>query len=91
MFTYDFSDKLRKRLDKLGSRDKVLALIFKKKVEEVVNKDKHTINSYKNLKSPQNEYKRIHLTGSFVLLFIADLNRNHIVFVDIVHWDKAYS
>jgi mRNA-degrading endonuclease RelE of RelBE toxin-antitoxin system len=88
MFTYDLSDILRKKLNKLAKKDKVLAEIFYKKVQEVINRDEKSINAYKNLKSPMNEYKRIHLTDNYVLLFAVE--KNHIVFVDIKHWDVAY-
>jgi len=91
MFSYDLSDKLRKRVDKLAKKDKVLALIFKKKLQEAVSHDTKTIDSYKNLRSPQNEFKRIHLTDNFILLFRVDKEKKHIVFIDILHWDKAYT
>jgi len=88
MFSYDFSDILRKKLDKLAKRDRVLAEIFYKKVQEVIQRDEITINAYKNLKSPMNEYKRIHLTDNYILLFAVE--GKHIVFVDIRHWDDVY-
>lgn len=88
MFTYDITDKLRKKLKKLGKRDKVLAQIFKRKLIEVISRDQKTIDSYKNLKAPKNEFKRIHLTDNFILLF--KVESNHIVFVDILHRDFAY-
>lgn len=91
MFTYDFSERLRKRLNKLSKKDRILALIIKKKIIEVVNRDKKGIDLYKNLKSPMNEFKRIHLTGSFVLLFWVDKKDERIIFYDIIHWDNAYS
>lgn len=90
-FSFDLTDKLRKKVDKLARKDQVLAIIFKRKVQEVISRDVVTIDAYKNLRSPQNEYKRIHLTDSFVLLFIVDKQKKHIVFVDILHWDDAYS
>jgi len=90
MFTFDISDVLRKKLVKIGKRDKVLAEIFNKKITEVINRDENTINAYKNLKAPQNEFKRIHLTSNYVLLFKVDMRNNNIVFVDILHWDYAY-
>ena len=88
MFSYDFSDILRKKLDKLAKRDRVLAEIFYKKVQEVIQRDEITINAYKNLKSPMNAYKRIHLTDNYILLFAVE--GKHIVFVDIRHWDDVY-
>jgi len=88
MFSYDFSDILRKKLDKLAKRDKVLAETFYKKVQEVIQRDEKTINAYKNLKSPLNEYKRIHLTDNYILLFAVDNKK--IVFIDIRHWDDVF-
>lgn len=90
MFRFDITDKLKKKLQKIGKKDPVLAKIFKKKIMEVINKDSKTIDTYKNLKSPMNEYKRIHLTDNFIMLFLVTKKKNHILFVDILHWDKAY-
>lgn len=90
MFSYDLSDKLRKRVRKLAKKDKVLALIFKRKIKEVITHNTTTIDTYKNLHSPQNEYKRIHLTNNFILLSTIDRKNEHIIFVGILHWDKAY-
>ena len=89
MFTYDITDVLRKKLKKLGKKDRVLAQTFYKKLQEVIKRDEKTINSYKNLKSPMNDFKRIHLTDNYILLF--KVETKHIVFVDIKHWDHVYS
>ena len=88
MFSYDISDVLRVKLAKLGKKDKVLAQIFYKKLQEIISRDEKTINAYKNLRSPLNEYKRIHLTGNYILLFA--VKGKHIVFVDIRHWDDVF-
>ena len=57
---------------------------------EIISQDSKAIKTYKNLKSPQNKLKRIHLTDNFILLFKVDIKNNHILFIDILHWDKAY-
>ena len=88
MFKYDIHDTLRVKLDKIAKKDKVLASIFFKKVQEIINRDEKTINSYKNLRSPLNEYKRIHLTGNYILLFA--VKGKNILFVDIRHWDDLF-
>lgn len=90
MFKFILSDRLSKKLSKLNKRDKILAKIFGKKLVEVINHDKKTINTYKNLKSPKNEYKRIHLTDNYILFFHVNTEKNLITFVDIMHWDHAY-
>ncbi len=88
MFSYDISDILRKKLKKIAKKDKFLALNFYKKVQEVITRNSKSIKMYKNLKSPMNEYKRIHLTDNYILLFL--VKNNHIVFIDIKHWDHVY-
>jgi len=37
-----------------------------------------------------NEYKRIHLTDNYILLFAVNTNEEKIVFIDIKHWDDVY-
>lgn len=91
MFTYNLSEKLQKKISKVAKKDKILALIFRKKIHEVISHSLKTIDTYKNLKSPQNEYKRIHLTGSYIVLFYGDKPNKHIIFIDIIHWDSAYT
>ena len=88
MFSYDITDILRKKLEKIGKKDKILALNFYKKVQEIIYRDSKSINMYKNLKSPMNTYKRIHLTDNYILLFAVE--KNHIIFIDIKHWDDVY-
>ena len=90
MFSYNITDELKKKLEVLCKRDKVLAETFRKKLLEVINRDDAGINAYKNLKSPLNEYKRIHLTSNYILIFSLYSKEKHIVFIDILHWDKAY-
>ena len=88
MFEYDIHDTLRAKLNKIAKKDKVLASIFFKKVQEIINRDEKTVNAYKNLRSPLNEYKRIHLTGNYILLF--SVKGNRVIFFDIRHWDDIF-
>jgi len=88
MNPYDITDILRKKLRKIGKKDKVLAQNFYRKLMEIISRDESGINAFKNLKSPMNEYKRIHLTDNFILLF--KLHKNKIIFIDIRHRDDVY-
>ena len=88
MFTYIISDILKQKLEKLAKKDKILAHIFYKKVQEIINRDEKTINAYKNLRSPLNDYKRIHLTGNYILLF--SVKKDRVIFFDIRHWDDIF-
>lgn len=90
MFEFDISETLRKKLEKLSKKDKILAMNYKKKVLEIINQTNDSINTYKNLKSPLQNYKRIHLTDNYLLIFKVYNKKNIILFVDIIHRDKAY-
>ncbi|MFP4656115.1 MAG: type II toxin-antitoxin system RelE family toxin [Candidatus Woesearchaeota archaeon] len=90
MFSYDLSDKLRRKTKKLGKKDRILAENMKNKIKEIVSHNKNTIDTYKNLKSSMDEYKRIHLTDNYILLFVVNKEENHTLFMDIAHWDKVY-
>lgn len=50
MFKFDISDELRAVLHKLQEKDKKTFARIYKKIDEIVNCDKTTINHYKNLR-----------------------------------------
>ena len=89
-FSFTISKRLSKKIAKLEKKDKVLARIFKRKILEVIRHDEKTINTYKNLKKPMNEFKRIHLTDNMILLFKVYPERKYIIFADISHRKKVY-
>ena len=90
MFYYTLSDTLKKKVDKLAKKDPVLVSILKKKIIEIVSRNEKTISMYKNLKSPDNDKKRVHLTDNTILLFNVDIENSRVLFIDILHWDDAY-
>ena len=90
MFKFFIEKDLQKKLRKLSKRDKSLHQNFSKKIEEIIMRDEITIHFYKNLKTPMNEYKRIHLTNKHILLFRVNFEKNLIIFVDIKHRDESY-
>jgi len=90
MFTFNITHKLQNKLKKIGKKDPVFARIFKRKLKEIIAKDKTSINTYKNLRSPMNDLKRIHLTDNYILLFRVYSEKRHILFVDILHRVRVY-
>ena len=90
MFDFSYDNILKKKLEKISKKDKDLAKNIFKKINEIINHDINSIDTYKNLVSPMNEFKRIHLTGSYILLFKVYKSKNFILFVDVVHRDEAY-
>lgn len=90
MFKYDISPSLINKLRKIGKKDPILSKAFKKKIFEIIKHNDKSINTYKNLKHPQHEYKRIHLTKNFILIFKVEKENNLIIFSEITHRDKVY-
>lgn len=90
MFDFDLTDELKLIIRKLVKKDKKKVDIINKKIKEIVNCDKITVQHYKNLRHDLKDYKRVHIDGSFVLTFKVDLFNNFILFVDFDHHDKIY-
>ncbi len=84
------SEKLKKVLEKLSTRDKVLAVAINKKIKQICSCNEEVINHYKNLRYDLSEYKRVHMERSFVLLFKVDFEKKMVLFVDIDHHDNVY-
>ncbi|MFC1800468.1 type II toxin-antitoxin system RelE/ParE family toxin [Nanoarchaeota archaeon] len=76
-------DKIFLKLAK--KNPKQLQIIFKK-IEEII-KDPHR---YKNLRSPLNTWKRVHIDKHFVLAFSIDENSKTIIIEDYDHHDNVY-
>ena len=81
MHEFEISDELRKQIKKLKNRDSVY-----KKIIQIVNNPNP--NHYKNLRKPLQDFKRVHVDKSFVLLFKYKNDKIH--FNCIKHHDKAY-
>ena len=86
---YDSSDKLDAKIATIRKTDKRLAEVLLNKMNEVLSRDETTIEFYKNLKSPMQEFKRVHI-GSFVLTFKFLKKEKLVYFEDFDHHDKIY-
>ncbi len=71
---------------KLGTKNPKQAEIIAKKSEEIVI-DPHR---YKNLKTPLNHWKRVHIDKHFVLTFSMDEDTRTIILEDYDHHKKIY-
>jgi YafQ family addiction module toxin component len=90
MFDYEFTEELKAIIKKLNQKDRKKSLIIAKKVEEIINNDLNSIDRYKNLRSPLQHLKRVHINSHFVLTFQVNKEKNFILFVDFDHHDKVY-
>jgi len=68
MYTLSIRPSLKKKLEKLGSKNPKQAEIIAKKSEEIII-DPHR---YKNLRVPLHHWKRVHIDKHFVLTFSID-------------------
>ena len=84
---YELKQNLQQILGKLKKRDKVAYDQVVKKIEEIVQSDP---DSYKNLRNDLKPFKRVHIKGSFVLIFKYDKERQLISFFDYGHHDSIY-
>jgi mRNA-degrading endonuclease RelE of RelBE toxin-antitoxin system len=89
LFEFDLSSDLRDCLTRLSKKDRNLHDALKKKIREIVSRDLETIDFYKNLNAPFNEFKRAHV-GSFVLIFRVYNEKNFVFFRSFKHHDEAY-
>ncbi len=88
-FDFDYSNKLQVVLLAMKKRNPVLVEATYKKIKQIVSSDGETIEHYKNLRAPMNDFKRVHIS-SFILTFRVFKERNFILFDGLEHHDDAY-
>ena len=86
---YDFSEHLKKVLQKLSKKDQESSKAVKNKIEEIVNSG--NIDHYKPLRYDLKNKKRVHIRKSFVLVFEYDSLTDTIWFLDYDHHDNVYN
>ena len=81
MYSIQFDEKLLLKLDKLSKKNRKQSQIIFKKIQEIT-KNPHR---YKNLRSPLNNWKRVHIDKHFVLTFSIKITLE-----DYDHHDNIY-
>ena len=87
VYKFIITPDLRSQLDKLGHKDKALAVAVGKKITQIISCDESEINHFKNLRGDLSDHKRVHV-GSFVLFF--RIEGDVIIFDRFEHHDNAY-
>ena len=88
MRKFEVEKSLHQILQKLYKKDYKRYSIILKKINEIVNSE--NVEHYKNLRAPLNNFKRVHIDTSFVLVFKYDKINDKIIFYDFDHHDKIY-
>ena len=87
MYDIEIMPSLDRILIKLSKKDRKKVEIILKKIGEISKNPHH----YKNLRKPIEDFKRVHIDKSFVLIFTVDDNEKRVIFVDFAHHDEIYT
>lgn len=85
-YSLEVAEELNKVFAKLAKRDKVTFEAINKKVNEILKNPYH----YKPLRAPMQNKRRVHIAGSFVLIFKVDEDKKLVQLLEFEHHDKAY-
>jgi len=85
-YKLEVKESLDKRLKKLSKEDKEMLRLISRKVKEILD-DPHR---FKPLKRPMQNKRRVHIGGSFVLIYEIDEKKNTVTLLDFDHHDNIY-
>lgn len=86
MYTIKTSSRIDKIFLKLGKKNPKQMEIIGKKIEGIVKNPQR----YKNLRTPMEMYKRVHIDSHFVLMFSVDEKSKTVILEDYDHHDNIY-
>jgi len=86
MYKLAVKESLDRKLKKLGKKDREMLLLIDKKVKEIM-RDPYR---FKPLKKPLQNKRRVHVGGSFVLIYEITEEKDMVTLVDFDHHDKIY-
>ena len=85
-YSLEVAEELNKVFAKLAKKDKTTFEAINKKVNEILQNPYH----YKPLKAPMQNKRRVHISGSFVLIFKINEESKAVQLLEFEHHDKAY-
>jgi len=86
MYKLSVKESLDRKLKKLGKKDRELLLLIDKKVKEILQDP----SRFKPLKKPLQNKRRVHVGGSFVLIYEINEEKSIVTLVDFDHHDNIY-
>ncbi len=86
MYKLAVKESLDKKLKKLRKRDRELLVLIDKKVKEILKNPYR----FKPLKKPLQNKRRVHVGGSFVLIYDINEEQSIVTLVDFDHHDNIY-
>jgi YafQ family addiction module toxin component len=85
-YALEIADDLDKVFRKLARKNRQTLDAIKKKVAEIIENPVR----YKPLRAPMQNKRRVHISGSFVLIFEMDETRKTVRLLEFEHHDQAY-
>ena len=89
-FDFQLSDELKTTIKVLAKKNPKMTEAINKKIKQIIQSNKYTIDHYKNCRYDLKEYKRVHIMKHFVLLFKVFKEKNFVLFDKFGHHDDIY-
>ena len=85
-YEIEVRDHLYKIFKKMEKKERQKLEIINRKIKGI----KEDPTRYKQLKAPMQHLRRVHIAGSFVLIFSIDEKRKTVILEEFAHHDEAY-
>jgi len=86
MYKLAIKKNLDKKFKRLKKKDRELLKLVDKKVQEILDNPYR----FKSLKKPLQNKRRVHVGGSFVLIYDVNENEKIVTLLDFDHHDNIY-
>jgi YafQ family addiction module toxin component len=86
MYKLAIKENLDKKFKKLKKKDRELLVLIDKKVREILDNPYR----FKPLRKPLQNKRRVHVGGSFVLIYEINKDEKIITLLDLDHHDNIY-
>jgi len=87
VYTLAIKENLDKKFKKLQKKDKELLRVIEKKVRDILE-DPYR---FKPLRKPLQNKRRVHIGGSFVLIYEVNEEKKMVTLLDFDHHDNVYT
>lgn len=86
MYLLQIKEQLDKKFKKLQKKDIELLRIIERKVQDILENP----HRFKPLRKPLQNKRRVHIGGSFVLVYEIDEEKKIVTLLDFDHHDNIY-
>ena len=85
-YSLEVREGIKKIFEKIRKRDPAQEQAIKKKIEQILEDPER----FKPLHAPMQNKRRVHVYGSFVLIYSFKKPENIVIIEDYLHHDEAY-